>query len=295
MLYGQSATGIGFTGSSSNIDANNTKVTLATAGWAPGVWAGMENVLVEFFKNSDGSKVGGGAYSVTAVDVDNKAITVQRSGQAGALDTAISGGQCNIAFAGARGATFTSYVEAPGLDYAVTLAAGNTLWNVSTNYSLWRGNNYSCNSGALTFGKVISGINKAVGRAGLAEDVDLYCAVDTWPSLADSFSAARVLDSSYTESEGKTGVRRLTYVGVNGLIRVTGHPCVKAGEAFAVPLKRCKKVGSSDVTPNVPGRGDELFVLVSGVNAVEFRTYSDFCFFTESPAKCVKFTNIVNP
>ncbi|HET9597848.1 MAG TPA: hypothetical protein VFP65_19830, partial [Anaeromyxobacteraceae bacterium] len=98
-----------------------------------------------------------------------------------------------------------------------------------------------------------------------------------------------------TESEGTNGVRKLKYVGTNGIITVNPHPCVKSGEAFAIPLKRCKKVGSSDITPQVPGRGDELFVLVAGVNAVEFRTYSDFCFFTDSPAKCIKWTGIVNP
>jgi hypothetical protein len=45
---------------------------------------------------------------------------------------------------------------------------------------------------------------------------------------------------------------------------------------------------------SVPGRGDELFVMSTDINGVEFRTYSDWQFFCEKPALITKITNVVN-
>jgi hypothetical protein len=86
-------------------------------------------------------------------------------------------------------------------------------------------------------------------------------------------------------------------VGANGLIQVIPHPCIKGGEAFALPIKEgiVKKIGSTDITMNHPGRGDEIFTVLPSNNGYELRSYSDFCVFIAEPAKCVKFSSIVNP
>jgi hypothetical protein len=101
-------------------------------------------------------------------------------------------------------------------------------------------------------------------------------------------------DSSYSSSEGRNGVERVVFYGANGAINIKIHSFVKQGETFVFPVKRCKKVGSTDVTLSVPGRGDELFAMKAGYNGVEFRTYSDWQFFCEKPALIVKIYGIVN-
>jgi hypothetical protein len=137
-------------------------------------------------------------------------------------------------------------------------------------------------------------VNKAVAKGGLDEEVDLYISADSWADLADSHNASRQTDSSYSSAEGKNGVEKVVFFGANGQINVKIHSFVKAGEGFILPPKRCKKVGSTDITMAVPGRGDELFAMKAGYNGVEFRTYSDWQFFCEKPALLVKLYGIVN-
>jgi hypothetical protein len=298
MWYGRSPTGICATSAGTADSGTQETLTITAATWAPGIWSGQEGASLDFYRVDTGARIGAasGLFTLTAIDTDNKKITVTgASGDCTTLHAQAAQLYCD--FAGARGATFTAYTASEGIDYALTLAAGNTLWNVSTTNSLWRGTQHDCAAGALTLGKVLAGSTKAIGKAGLDEAVSLFVSADTWPSLADSFSASRQLDQSYNQSEGKNGVEKITYVGANGIITVVPHPCVKGGEAFMLPIKSgiVKKVGSTDITLNNPGRGDEIFLVLPSNNGFEFRSYSDFCVFVAEPAKCVKFKGIVNP
>jgi hypothetical protein len=296
-LYGRSATGLGSFGSGVATSGTVETMTCSAASWAIGLWAGNEGAKVNFFNASGGALISTGAdaiFTITSVDPDNRAIafTGTTTGCT-ALHTVAGSGTVYPDFAGARTALAT-YQSAEGLDYVSTVASGTTVWNISNASTLWKPNTYSASSGKLTLGKVLAAVNKGVAKGGLDEEVDLYCNPDSWVDLADSFSASRVLDSSYGSGEGKNGVEKVVYFGANGKINVTPHSMVKAGEAFVVPLARCKKVGSTDVTMSVPGRGDELFVMSTDINGVEFRTYSDWQFFCEKPALITKITSIVN-
>lgn len=298
-LYGRSATGLGQVAQNGISGSGTTRVvTITAATWAIGIWAAEENAEFNFYANADGALVSSGAdavFTLSSVDPDNRQLTFTgTSDGCAALATAIAAGACNVVFRGSRGATFTDYVEGEGIDYALTRPAGETLWNISTNYALWRANQHAAGGAALTLGKVLSGVNKAVGKGGLDSETNLYVSTQTWPNLADTFSASRQLDSSYDAKEGKNGVEKLTYVGSNGIIRVIQHPMVKGGEAFAVPPECLKKVGSTDITGAIPSKGDEIFTLLPANNGFEFRTYSDIAMFCTELAKCVKYTGIVN-
>lgn len=299
MWYGRSPTGIAAT-SSGNADSGTQETLQITAAtWAPGIWSGQEGATLNAFRIDTGALISSAAdaiFTLSAIDPDNKKITVTGT-STGCTALHAQATQLYLDFGGARTTNFTTYTASEGIDYALTLAAGSTLWNVSTNNSLWRGTSHSCASGPLTLGKVLQGSAKAIGKAGLDEPVTLFVSTDTWPSLADSFSASRMLDSSYKPDNGQTGVERITYVGANGIITVMPHPCIKGGEAFMLPIKSgiVRKVGSTDITLNNPGRGDEIFLVLPSNNGFEFRSYSDFCAFVSEPAKCVKFSLIVNP
>ena len=297
MLYGRSATGLGSFGSGVADSGTQETMTCSLATWAVGIFAGQEGAVLNFFNNSGGALISSGAdalFTLASVDPDNRKITVTgTSTGCTALHAVAAAGTVIPDFAGARTALAT-YQSAEGLDYVATVASGTTVWNISNTNTLWKPNTYSASSGKLTLGKVLGAVNKAVAKGGLDEPVKLYVNPDSWTDLADSFSASRVLDSSYSSGEGKNGVEKVVYYGANGAIEVVIHPMVKGGEAFIVPVARCKKVGSTDVTMNVPGRGDELFVMSPAINGVEFRTYSDFQFFCEKPALITKITTIVN-
>jgi hypothetical protein len=72
------------------------------------------------------------------------------------------------------------------------------------------------------------------------------------------------------------------------------HLLVKGGEAFVVPLKRFARIGATEITFNTPGRGDEIFFQIPGVNGFEIRSYSDQALLCRTPAKTVKITNVQN-
>jgi hypothetical protein len=297
LIYGRSSTGLGSFGSGSATSGTVETMTCSLASWGVGLWAGMEGAVVNFFNASGGaliSTVADALFTVTTVDPDARtvAFTGTTTGCT-ALHTVAASGTVYPDFAGARTALAT-YQSAEGLDYLATIGSGTTVWNISNANTLWKPSTYDCGTAKLTLGKVLKGVNKAVAKGGLDEEVDLYLSANTWADLADSHNSTRQTDSSYSTAEGKNGVEKVVFFGSNGAINVKIHSFIKEGEAFILPPGRCKKVGSTDITLSVPGRGDELFAMKAGYNGVEFRTYSDWQFFCEKPALLVKLTNIVN-
>jgi hypothetical protein len=295
LLYGRSPTGLATT-TAVTVSSTTTTATVSAATWAVGIWAGMEGAKFNMFKTSDGAKLADSAnvdFTLTKVDPENKQLVFEAA-SAGLATAADNQNTCYIDFAGSRATMTTTHKQFEGIDYALTLAAGNTLWGIPTDYTLWRGNSYACGSAKLTLQKVLSGTNLAVGKAGLDEPAKLFVSPATWVDLADSISATRMTDSSYSTSEGKNGVEKVIYHGANGAIEVVIHNIVKEGEAWLLPLKHFKKVGSTDITLKNPGNGNKIFLELAANAGFEYRSYSDFALLIDAPAKCVKFTGIVN-
>lgn len=299
LLYGRSATGLATT-TAITVSGSTVTATVSAATWAVGIWAGMEGAKFYAYGTSDSNRIpdAGDATSytltLTSVDPANRQLvfTASTAGLATALDSANT---VYLDFLGARTTSMTAgHGCFEGIDYAITLAAGNTLWGLSTNYTLFRGNSYAVGSAKLSLQKVLSGANLAVGKAGLAEPCKLFVSPETWVDLADSISATRMTDSSYSTAEGKNGVEKVIYHGASGAIEVVIHPIVKGGEAFLLPMKHLRKVGSTDITLKNPANGDKIFLELAGNAGFEYRSYSDFALLIDAPAKCVKFTGIVN-
>ena len=181
--------------------------------------------------------------------------------------------------------------EMSGLDKIITNTG--TLFNINASvYDLWRGNVVST-TGTLNLNKVQKAVATAVER-GLDEEAVLLVSPRTWQDLSAEQSAYRKFDSSYDSKEMENGSERLVFYSQNGKIEVISHNCVKAGEAFIVPLKRVKRVGSTDITFETPGRSDEIFLHLANNAGFELRCYADQAILVETPARCVKITGIVN-
>lgn len=295
ILYGRSSTGLATTTASTNVDTTTETLTISPATWAVGIWAGMEGATLNFFNASSGALISSAAdaiFTLSSVDPDNKKFTV--TGTTTGITALDAVEALYVDFAGARATMTTTHKCFEGIDYFVTLAAGNTLWGISTNYTLWRGNSYSAASARLTGGKLVKAANVAVGKAGLDEALDCYVSPATWADLSDSLSAKRQLDSSYSTSEGKDGVEKIVHFGANGAINVIIHPIVKEGEAWLLPMKHLKRVGSTDITMNNPASGEKIFFELPSNAGFEYRSYSDFAVFCDAPGKLVKITGITN-
>jgi hypothetical protein len=289
ILYGQ--TGIGIADSSVNVDATNTTLTLLTASWASGIWAGSEGAQLQFYLLPSESLISSGADSIFTVSkVSTSARTITVTGTITgitALDSAVSStGQASIYYRGAFGNEFAGMSK--------ILQNTGTLFNINaTSYNLWRGNTYSASGAVMNIGKVLSANALAVDR-GLEEKTYMYCNPKTWANLNNDLAALRKFDGSYKKSKGDDGFESISYYAQNGEIEIVSHSCVKEGEAFMFPIKEVMRLGAQDVSFKTPGRGDEIFTQLANNAGYELRLYTEQAIFFQTPAKGVYINNIVN-
>ena len=291
MLYGQ--VGIGQVDSTANVNATSTVATLVTASWATGIWVGMENATLQFFKTSDGSLISSGAdsiFTISAVDVDLRKLTLTGTA-AGitALDAAAALEDLDIFFNGAKNK------QMAGIDKIITNTG--TLFNISAaTFNLWKGNSHSMSSAAATLGKILAGLAKPTAR-GLNEKVTVFVNDRTWANIATDQAALRKYDASYDAERAKNGMRAITFYSQSGEVELQPYNCIKEGVAYGLPVKKWKRIGATDITWTLPGGDPEnprFFRELSDSAGFEYRVYSDQAAFTDSPARSIKFTDIIN-
>lgn len=271
LLYGQ----MGYAKVASN---STTVITIQTAEWAPGIWAGAENMPIEI-RDSTGA-TSKGNFSVVSVDMDARTITV--NADPGSL---VSGDV--IWHKGAYGNEFA------GIHYILTLSSGS-LFNINVGtYNLFRGNQYDASSGALSFSKLNLAAARAVEK-GL--DSALYVLINprTWANLLSDQAALRRYDSSYSPKEAENGSKTIKFHAQNGEMEIDPSIYVKEGYAYMLSLEDWCRVGSSDITFKRPGQGDEFFRDLESAAGYELRAYTDQAVFCCAPGRNVIVINIVN-
>ena len=270
MLYGQ----MGYATVSA---ASGTLITITTAEWAPGIWAGSEKMPLEFRDASDA--VSRGEAKVQAVDMDLQTITL------GSAVPGVVAGDV-IYHAGAHGNEF------PGIHKILSQTTG-TLFGIDVAaFNLFKGNTYPV-GGALSFAKVISAAARPVEKG---QEGRLLCLVNprTWANLNNDQAALRLYDSSYSTEKAKNGSRALVFYSQNGEIEIQPSIYIKQGYAFMIDLSEWARVGSSDITFKRPGQGEQFFKDSENAAAYELRLYTDQALFCAAPGKNVVLTGIVN-
>lgn len=257
-------------------------LTISTASWASGIWAGAEGVELEAFTALTAGTQHAATLTVTAVNLVTRVITVTSSATVADVDAADF-----LFFKGFRGS------EMNGLDKIITNTG--SLYNINaTDYALWAGNSYSAASGALSFAKIQAAVALGVSK-GLDEKVVILVSPASYSNLNTDLSAFRSADSSYNAGKGKNGYEAICFYGLCGEIEIVPSIFIKEGEAFCFPISKFKRLGSSDVTMRMPGMNDEQLMLQLPANAgFELRLYYDGNLFCERPAHCTKITAIVN-
>lgn len=289
-LYGQSPTGLGTADLSVNINTTSTTVTMLAAGWAPGIWAGSENAVVNFYKVSDNTLVSSGVNADFVVGLTTfttmKIIFSGTTTGIAALDTALAAGDCYIHWKGAK------TVEPVGIDKIIT-NTGSLFGIDATVYSLWSGSSYPV-GGAITVAKLLNGMSLPVSKGGLMEEVGVLVSPKTFTNLSGTMTDLRRQNGGQKETTGIGGFEAISLMGPGFRMNLIVHPMVKEGEAFAVPFKRFKRIGSQEFSFETPGRSGELFLHIPDKNAYELRLYGAQAIICTTPAKTVKFTGIVN-
>jgi len=270
MFYGQ----MGYATVSS---ITNATITITTADWAPGIWAGSEGLPLEI-RDTTGATVRGTAV-VKSVDMSARTVTLN-SAPSGVVATDV------LWHSGAYGAEF------PGVHKILTNTG--TLFNIDASaFNIFVANSYDAASGALSFSKLQLAAARAVEK-GL--DGRLLCLVNPrgWANMLNDQAALRRYDSSYKSNGAEMGSSSILFHSQNGEIEIEPSIYVKEGVAFLLSLEDWFRVGSTDLTFKRPGQGEEFFRDLENSAAYELRLYSDQALFCMAPGRSVLIKNIVN-
>lgn len=271
MLYGQ-------VGYATVASAAAAVITITTAQWAPGIWAGAEGMPIEI-RDTTGATVRGSAV-VKSVDMDARTVTTNA-----AIPGLVAGDV--IWHAGAYGNEF------PGIHKILTTSSGS-LFNIDVGtYNLFKGNEFSAGSAALSFTKLNSAAARAVEK-GL--DSKLLALVNPrgWANMLSDQAALRKYDASYTPAKTEVGSKAIVFHSQNGEIEIEPSIYVKEGFAYLLSLDDWFRVGSTDMTFKRPGQGEEFFRDLENSAGYELRLYSDQALFCMAPGKNTLIKDVVN-
>ena len=282
-FYGGSsiATASAFSGSSTT-----RTVTISDATWAPGVFNGGLNSWVDCYNGSTLLNTLADVQVTTVTPASKQIIITGNATDMTAIAAAST--SCEFYYKGSYGA------EQVGLK-SIAGNTSTTYANISpSTYDLWQGNPITLTSD-LTWDAIQSGVEAAVGR-GLEDNGTLYVPLKAWTNLNSDLNALRVIDSSYKKTENELGQEAIVYHTLSGAIRVEASIYVKGGDAFFIPDSNeyHARIGSTDMTMEIPGKGGEYFQVVPGYNSVEFRAYSDQALLIRAPSKCIGYSGIVS-
>tara|TARA_R100001163_G_scaffold65662_1_gene63820 strand:- start:705 stop:1523 length:819 start_codon:yes stop_codon:yes gene_type:complete len=266
----------------------------------------MEGAEVDIYADAGGVGVAtqkvntNGAVIITAVDPDTRTVTITALAADILLIAAgVAAAQCFFYPRGAYGLAGPGAVPTAGnwfngLDAIISNQA--TLFNINAaEYSLWRGNVYNNAPGApgpLTATNLQNAMSRATVR-GLMEDVTVLVSTYTWTDLMNTLGSNRRFNDNFGNKEMPSGSNSIKFYGLNGAMEIVPHPMVKAGDAFVVPMNRCLRIGSTDITFRLPDAGPDRFVRqLTDQAGFEIRNYFDQGLIITHPARCVKITNI---
>lgn len=269
----------GFTGSGAGGVLGANQFQIAAAEWAPGIWAGSENMPIEV-RNNTGATVKGSA-QVSKVDMEYRVITTTS-----AIPSVSKSPADVIWHQGAYGNEFIGIHK--------VLTSSGSLFNIDTaTYNLFKGNEYDAQGGALSFAKLNQSIARAVEK-GLESKVVALVNPRGWANMLNDQAALRKYDGSYSRNKAENGSESLVFYSQNGEIEIIPSIYVKEGYAYVLYMEDWARVGSSDVTFQRPGADGRFFRDLENASGYELRCYTDQAIFCASPGKNVLIKNIVN-
>jgi hypothetical protein len=270
MLYGQ----MGYGAVASNA---TTVVTIATAEWAPGIWAGAEGMPIEI-RDVTGA-VSKGVFNIVSVSMDNRTITLD------ADPSPLVAGDI-IHHKGAYGNEFAGVHK--------ILTNTGTIFNISAaTYNLFKGNVVGAGNAALSFNKLNLAAARGIEKG---QDGKLVALVNprAWSNMMNDQAALRRYDGSYSKEKAELGSKSILFHSQNGEIEIMPSIYVKEGYAYLLNAEDWSRVGSQDVSFKRPGQGEDFFRDQENNAGYELRLYTDQALFCCAPGKSTLINAIVN-
>ena len=293
IIHGQSAKGIGQMAQAALVaDTATTKIAVfAEAEWAPYIWAGGENRVVQAYDSSNVliSDTGVSAMTVTSIVAGTRRVKLtMTSGLATALGTASTAGVVTFYWNGSKANDML------GIDYIFSNTTASLFGISATTYSQWQGNAFTISSGPLTFAQVQGYAGQLANRGVDEEDLILLANPLTWVDLANEQGALRMYDESFRAQMATQGINALRYMSQTGWIQIVASGFVKGGSAYLFPLSAMSRVGSTDREWNLIGQDGEPWTSVASKNGAEARIYADQAIFCNRPSACAKISGFTN-
>ncbi len=271
--------------------ASSKTFVVTPAEFAPGIFAGQENMPIEFWDSTGVTRRG--ATFLSTADLSSGSIIctdVLGSAGLGVVGTDV------VWRSGTKSAGAAGFNESVGLGKILTNTG--TLFgidgSVATGYALWRPYTKAL-SGALTFQNVLT-IGAAAGNRGLGPKATFIVNPLTFIDCTVNAEALRRLGGS----EGKSGTveigsEGIKYFGGGKQFEVIPHPMQKAGYAFLVDESSdiWERVGNQDWTFQPPGASSAVVDLPQNMG-VEYRLYTNASLFSTAPAHNAAATSITN-
>lgn len=253
-------------------------ITIEAEEFAPGIWNCAENMKIE---TRTPAGVLHEVLTITSVNIEARQLTVTNVSGTGTVATDV------IHYAGAFGQEFA------GLHKIITNTG--TLFGLSAaQYNLWKGNTFALpTAGPLSFDAIKSAISLAVNK-GLEGKVTALVSTKAWDDLMSDLAALRMYDSSYDSKEAVYGAESIKFHSQNGEVEVVPSIHVKEGYAYIFSPDDFKRVGSSDMTFELPGIGGNYIIPLENSMGYGLRLYSDQALFCEAPGRSTLISNIVN-
>lgn len=268
LLYGQS----GYATVASTL---GLVITISAAQWAPGIFAGAENMPIDIY-DATGVTLRGSAV-ITAVSLENKTVTVDVM-PGGVVATDV------IHHKGANGKEFAGI-------HKILTNSGSLFGINAAQYNLWKGSQFDASSGGpsvlMSFSIIEQAISKGIEK-GLDRDVTVMVNPGHWDDLITEQAAKRLYDSSYSSAQMENGAKALKFHGQNGIISVVPSIYIKEGFAYVLCMEDWVRVGSTDVTFKRPGQaGDNFFRDLENAAGYELRCYTDQALFCSKPGRSI--------
>lgn len=290
LLYGGGAaqgSNLGVVSAVTGSSGTSLVVTFTTATWATALWAGRENLECDIYsssntkRNSAGTAAAGDSvFKVASVDPTNYKVTFTSN----ATNVSAVAATDYVIFAGAY------QKEMLGID-AVCGTSG-TYWNISnTTYALWKAQSFAV-SGQLTFEKLLAGLNP-VAALGFVGEMRVFVNPATWQDVAED-QAALVKHADKAGGEVTMGYESIKFYGQTGSVSIEPYIYCKRGVAFGLPKDECVRIGSTDLTMQMPGYDGKMMRELEDYAGIEARCYYDQAFFCKHPAYMVRYTGITN-
>ena len=277
MIHGQSSTGLGVVES---ISGNTIKIE--DHEWAPGLWNGSKNAKIQIYDTTLATLRG--SAKIVSVDYDTKELALDLA-PVGVVATDV------IFFNGAKDNEFM------GL-HAIASKSGTLFGINNAAYDLFKGNvvdvgtNFSGGEAVLSFAASEKGIAKAMDKGLGQEAYELLISTRSWNNLLTEQAAKRMYDSSYSSAQIDQGAKAIRFHGLNGQINIHASTLVKEGYAYGFVAKDLARIGSSDVTFEMPGYEGEIFSILPDTHGLQVRCYSDQALVCFRPGATVLFRYI---